>query len=385
MKKTISALCLMVAIAACNNNADKGKITVNGNIKNFTATKVYLEQLHFDGTQAELKDSAVITNGSFNIGTHSAQEGFFRLRFNDIDQGFLFIGDAALIPFTADAKDLSIDGPSFASTANASLKQFIKYNDSLGKQLQYDAISLNQMQQKGIAPTDSVCITTQSHFNTLKENLAKYCLQYSDTCKSPVLALFACTAAPVGMVGFEIPMTKLQTRFPDNKDIAKALVFLKKELGKQLQNTGNETSSSGKAGIGSMAPDITMNDVNDQPFSLSSLRGKFVLVDFWASWCSPCRMENPNVVAAYNKYKDKNFTVLGVSLDKNKEAWVKAIQDDKLTWNHISDLKFWSSAAVGLYGFDGIPYNVLVNPEGKIIATGLRGDDLLNKLEAVLK
>jgi thiol-disulfide isomerase/thioredoxin len=115
------------------------------------------------------------------------------------------------------------------------------------------------------------------------------------------------------------------------------------------------------------------------------LRGKYVLVDFWASWCGPCRGENPNVVKAYNTYKDKNFTVLGVSLDKEKQPWLDAIKADGLTWNHISDLKYWSSAAVSLYGFDGIPFNVLVDPAGKIVATNLRGADLENKLKDILK
>ena len=115
------------------------------------------------------------------------------------------------------------------------------------------------------------------------------------------------------------------------------------------------------------------------------LRGKYVLVDFWASWCGPCRGENPNVVKAYNQFKDKNFTVLGVSLDKDKAEWIKAIGEDKLTWYHISDLKYWNSAAVALYGFDGIPYNVLVDPQGKIIGTNLRGTDLEIKLGEIIK
>ncbi len=134
-----------------------------------------------------------------------------------------------------------------------------------------------------------------------------------------------------------------------------------------------------------MAPEITMPDTEGNPFSLSSLRGKYVLVDFWASWCGPCRGENPNVVNAYKKYSSKNFTILGVSLDKKKEAWIDAIKTDGLTWKHISDLKHWDSDAQKLYQFEGIPYNVLIDPQGKILAVSLRGEDLDSKLAEVLK
>ncbi|WP_454801688.1 redoxin domain-containing protein [Mucilaginibacter phyllosphaerae] len=138
--------------------------------------------------------------------------------------------------------------------------------------------------------------------------------------------------------------------------------------------------------IGAVAPDFSQNDVNGKPVQLSSFKGKYVLVDFWASWCGPCRQENPNVVKLFNKYKGKGFTVLGVSLDKpdGKAAWLAAIKNDGLTWTQVSDLKGWSNLAAGLYGVRSIPQNFLIDPQGKIVAKDLRGDDLDSTLEKLL-
>ncbi|GAA3964271.1 TlpA disulfide reductase family protein [Mucilaginibacter dorajii] len=135
--------------------------------------------------------------------------------------------------------------------------------------------------------------------------------------------------------------------------------------------------------VGSLAPDFTQNDVNGVPVKLSSFRGKYVLLDFWASWCGPCRQENPNVVRNYNKYKAKNFTVLGVSLDKadGKAAWLAAIKNDGLDWTQVSDLKFWNNDVAALYSITSIPQNYLIGPDGKIIAKNLRGADLDAKLQ----
>jgi peroxiredoxin len=136
-----------------------------------------------------------------------------------------------------------------------------------------------------------------------------------------------------------------------------------------------------KTSVGVVAPDFTQNDQNDKPVKLSDFRGKYVLVDFWASWCGPCRAENPNVVKTYNEFKDKNFTILGVSLDSKKENWLKAIEDDQLTWSHVSDLKFWQNAVAVQYGVRAVPTNLLIDPTGKIVARDLRGEELSKKLK----
>lgn len=144
-------------------------------------------------------------------------------------------------------------------------------------------------------------------------------------------------------------------------------------------------TKKGLTAIGTQAPDFTMNDPEGNPISLASFKGKYVLLDFWASWCGPCRRENPNIVQAYNTYKDKEFDILGISLDRNKEAWLKAVADDKLTWAHVSDLKYWQNEVAQLYGVNSIPHSVLLDPEGKIIAKNLRGQALDDKLKELLQ
>jgi peroxiredoxin len=153
-------------------------------------------------------------------------------------------------------------------------------------------------------------------------------------------------------------------------------------IGKKI---GDMLATAQKTDTGHIAPDFTLNDTSGHPVTLSTYnKGKVVLVDFWASWCGPCRAENPNVVKAYNSYKDKGFTVFGVSLDEKKAAWEQAIQDDRLYWGQVSDLKGWSSAAAALYGIRGIPMNFLLDKDGKIVGKGLRGEDLDKKLASLL-
>jgi peroxiredoxin len=158
-----------------------------------------------------------------------------------------------------------------------------------------------------------------------------------------------------------------------------ALITFATSLGNQIQSN----ITPGAIAIGQPAPEIALADTKGKIVTLSSFKGKYVLVDFWASWCGPCRAENPNVVQAYEKFKKKNFTILGVSLDDNKEDWEEAIKADNLNWAHISDLKKWESTVVSTYKIEGIPFNILVDPNGMVIATELRGpalEETLNKL-----
>jgi peroxiredoxin len=174
---------------------------------------------------------------------------------------------------------------------------------------------------------------------------------------------------------------------PDHKELRMLFKGLDKKVKKSNDGKIFERylDALENSSVGKKAPGITQLDLEGEPYSLQDLKGKYVLVDFWASWCPPCREENPNLVATYAEFKDKNFEILGVSLDREFGPWKKAIEDDKLTWKHISDLQYWNSGAAQTYGIKAIPQNVLVNPEGIIIAKNIHGEALKNKLREVLK
>jgi peroxiredoxin len=153
-------------------------------------------------------------------------------------------------------------------------------------------------------------------------------------------------------------------------------------FGKQVQNLIEKTALTS---VGKPAPDFSGDDVQGKMISLSSFRGRFVLVDFWASWCGPCRLENPSIVKAYHQFHDRGFDILGVSLDDNRDDWLKAIKKDKLDWTQVSDLKGWKAATADLYGVKAIPMNFLLDKNGTIVAKGLRGEELTNKLTELLQ
>lgn len=173
---------------------------------------------------------------------------------------------------------------------------------------------------------------------------------------------------------------------PDYKEMGQFFKKLDKKVRKSTEGKifQRYLKNLQNSSVGKKAPGITQFDVEGNPYSLQDLKGKYVLVDFWASWCPPCRAENPNLVATYAEFKDKNFEILGVSLDRDMESWTKAIKDDNLTWKHISDLQHWNNGAAGVYGIKAIPQNVLVDPNGIIIARNLHGENLNKKLKEIL-
>lgn len=170
-------------------------------------------------------------------------------------------------------------------------------------------------------------------------------------------------------------------------ELIEALTYIDKSIENTAYiKTANKRVNDAKGTmVGYTATTFSQSNTEGKTVNLTDFRGKYVLIDFWASWCKPCRMENPNVVAAYNRFKDKGFTVLGVSMDSNKDAWVTAIKQDNLTWTHVSDLKGWGNEVGKLYGVTGIPQNYLLDKEGKIVAKDLRGPALDEKLAEIIK
>jgi peroxiredoxin len=376
MNKLWIVAAIAFSAAACENNGSKN-FTVSGEVKNAPSTVVYLEQISFDNMPPQVLDSITLNAGKFSLKGKAAEESLLQLRFPQIENGPLFfvINDKSDITITGDWNDirkLSYKG----SPASDRLREFV---DSLSSTQQ--KLGNMQYELQNVIQGDSLRNLQQTAMTNMVTAFKTYVKKIAMEDKSPMVSMFA-TSINTGTDAAEneAMYNNLLKRFPKHAGIQTVVKQYRESVASAPQAPKQNTPA-----IGTMAPDITMPDVNGKNVSLSSLKGKYVLVDFWASWCGPCRGENPNVVAAYNKYKNKNFTILGVSLDKTKDAWLEAIKKDGLTWTHISDLKFWDSEAVGLYGFNGIPYNVLLDPTGKIIADNLRGSDLERKLEEVLQ
>lgn len=371
---------LAVVLSACNQKEDSGRFTLTGDVKNIDDQKVYLEQLFFSQQPPQVLDTGTLKDGHFKVSAIAAEDGMYRIRFEKVNSGYIFINDEPEIKMAGDINDETLTGATFRSPANNSLMKMLVHIDEERNRLVSLSGEIDTLKQK--SGSDSLLALKTNHLSDVTKNLNDYIIKYIDTTTQPIIALFALGYTQgIDPAVLKTVVPGLAKRFPGHQGISGVVAQYNEMMASQGKA---QASAPGQAAVGSMAPDFTMTDTDGKPFTLSQLRGKYVLVDFWASWCAPCRGENPNVVAAYNKYKDKNFTILGVSLDDDKQKWLQAIQSDHLTWKHVSDLKGWQNAAVDLYGFDGIPYNVLLDPQGKIIATTLRENDLQAKLAEVL-
>lgn len=370
---------VLVVLISCNSKKG-GSFTVEGTVKNSSARMIYLEQNLANRERPLIVDSAILeTNGKFQLIAETDEEGLYSLRTDESPYPFaVLINDSKKIKVDA---DLSKMNDVYTVSGSQASRELVEFDKKIGKETQRmsqlaehynmvtqmrpsDSLTQNQI--------DSLKVVDSTQYESIAADLKNYIIDLPTTANSATVVVYAVNLFQ--QIGQRSGMTLTQMEIADIVNRS-----LKKFPDHAALNEWKKTLRPDKA------PDFTMADTSGKAVSLSSFKGKYVLVDFWASWCKPCRYENPNVVAAYNQFKNKNFTILGVSLDENRDAWLKAIQTDGLTWTHVSDLKGWGNAAAALYGVRSIPYNVLLDPNGNIIAEDVRGKELFETLDRFLK
>ena len=375
MKKTILLLLLLPFAAA----AQKG-FTITGKVPGLKEpAKVYLATVQ-SGAFKDI-DSATVINGNFKFTGSLSEPCQAIVRVKRIntpevkyhpDQLGLFIENAAI---QISAKDSVKNAVITGSVSDKESRQLDAITRPLTDKIIYLNNRYGKKNQQGVYLSSAderkkAGDTIQGLVASIKNAKLKFVEGHLNS----FMGLYTYNLYILDNKFVPSEVSPLFDRFSDKlkqSDLGKKTVE-KLEIGKRRQT-------------GAKATDFTQNDLNDKPFTLSSLRGKYVLVDFWASWCVPCRAENPNVVKAYAQLKDKNFEIVGVSLDQGKAAWAEAVKKDGLPWIHVSDLKGWKNEVAVMYGINSVPQNLLIDPNGQIIAKNLRGDALTQKLAELIK
>lgn len=375
MKQIWMAALLITTAIACKNDKETkssgeglpaGSLTVKGEVTGIDTG--ILEILSVAG-EAQKPDTIRLDKGKFSYTTTLKEPVQMAIRKpGQKGEELVFFADPGEITVTTNSDSL------WTGTIKAGKSQEIykEAEDSIkvimakGKQLYENYINA-QKNQDGAAMQQ-----IEQEFMGIQQQAEKFAISFSKKHNNSVIAPY------LGMMYLaeEGKQGQLKNLYDTLTAAVKASFFGKK--------IGDVVRASEGSSVGAKAVDFTLPDVNGKPVSLSSYKGKYVLIDFWASWCGPCRQENPNVVKAYNSFKSKGFDVLGVSLDRDKEDWTKAIAKDNLTWTHVSDLKYWDNEVAKLYGVQAIPANFLLDKEGNIIGKNLRGEALEAKLKEVM-
>jgi peroxiredoxin len=363
----------LTVLAACNSTSKSG-FSLKGKLDNSNGETIYFERLA--SQQPEVLDSVQVgTDGSFEFKKdYKIKIGFYRIKLSQQDFAMLVLDSTDQVVINASAKDLK---NTYKTEGSKETALFVEYNQIIQKNSKrIDSLNEAFKMQMGSVKMDSLRMdslskTFEQPFNNIMNQMN---VQLSDKVLKNS-EMFASIMAIQNLEpdkyanAYKALDAGLSKKFPTDANVIK----FHEVVGRMLATTNGEA-----------APEINLPSPKGQNISLSSLRGKVVLIDFWASWCGPCRKEMPNVVKAYTKYKSKGFEIYGVSLDDDKNRWEDAINKDGITWVQVSDLMGWSCTAAKLYGVQGIPYTVLLDREGKILAKNLRGEELEKKLAEVL-
>lgn len=367
IKSFIAILSFFALTSSFGQNEINVKVT--GNIFNTTADTVMISQFYGSHFIDHIK-APIQKNGDFKLIGKVPAPDFYVLRLGE-DRINLILRPDSEIQVYADGKDINAFGNIVGSEESNNMKDFIlemtTWNQK--KEMAQQALNSNPENRSEIEQN------LQADYSRFISQRQKF---IAENPNSPALLPALTTIEPnAEWLTFEAVARQLENSLPGSPTIKSNYDSY---LGLKAQKESMEFLSPGK-----VAPDFEEVMLDGQTkMKLSDLRGKVVLLDFWASWCGPCRKENPNVVALYEKYKDKGFTVMSVSLDKDKGKWEEAIKRDNLSWpNHVSDLKGWSCEAAKKYQVKGIPFTVLIDQEGKIIDTKLRGEGLAMELEKI--